>query len=1360
MGNRGERQLNRMLRSAKRRRWQFPMLLCLAILVAVGVAGIFHLPATAKTYQVTRLTCSAVPPEGPASADFFVHIHNDDCYDAEGRLVCPLPEIRPHRHMSDCYITSRELVCGIPESDGHQHTADCYTRVKGDLICELSTEAVLDEEGNVLEEGHVHTDECYAWYDELICGMEEGEGAHHHDDSCYETYTTLICGMSEILLHTHTDDCYQKNEDGSVYVDENGNRWLVCGQLQVLEHVHGPECFTTYELDDGEPEAVFMEAEEQPEEGGNQETETADDGVTDDSNTNPADDKPSDIDEAGDADTKDTTTDTTDTTTETNTETTTDTTETNTDQENQKTDNDEALPAAEEPHTVTYTGTRGAEKGGMTALAEIPEGALDANAQLVLGDADESAARMLILKVVNEFAAEGEERDISSMLAMDIGFAANGAPAAPQGPDPIRVTLRAAAIRGMSAPKMFHLAGGTAQEVKDVLFDTQAGTAVFTSADFSPFAIVDLTGEDAAEETAEDPVSVSMPARDFHEATDEIEVFVSAPEGAFPAGTTMHVTAVPQEDVIGALNEAANGVMVRNVQAVDISFRNAANEEIEPLLPISVKMSRVTKEQPAAAEAVPEGKESVVLHVDNDGSAKIVEDANVTDTEAEFESNRFSTYIMADFLTEEVIASNGENYRITVTYGAAAGIPENADLSVEELTAGSSAYEAFVANTESTLGMEEGSAGYIRLFDISIVDRDDNRIRYQPAPGTTVDVKIELADAADTQALNVVHFADDNAPGDVVNADVDGLTVSFEASGFSIYAIVEKQDDQSVARAKVIFQNVEGNEFTFLNNAGDTVDNQIIRSGSVLEEVGIPSIDVGGQTFQGWYIYDTTNNTYTSYQLKFGGNNTWTVSYGDTKSITSNTAVVTSEDANADGCAFYARPYFGEVSYLTFYNESAGDNESLGGHGIILNRIQVIENTAYDISEQKATPPDSIWDEATQSWKPVSYVFVGWSNEAGSDDDERTAITDTTITVRENDMSFYPIFKQGNWVTFDSAPTGSGATYIPAKIVLSTETTSVARPTVTPTWKGHKFVGWFTTPEAYDPDNANYRNADGTINTTYNGFFSTNESAAGAYPFNESLDKDLTLYAHWNVDIANVTVVKWQQVVTDDKNAVTPTKEQMAAEGYAANTALKHYEYAGQQNLEETVNSILQSTDSDITVPTGFNLNSTLSDARVVVKDDGTAVLNLYYDRKLITMNYNHDVETYAKTDATAGTIYGYVDGQHVRIIWNGTNWVYTTTEELTEYVDYTGTRYNTTNVRNNNNPQHYGIVNGRIVALTRYSNNYWYTGNYNQYTGTHYVISSTGSYGFVDGSMVELTNGQYQTTTTYPVEHIYYSGN
>ena len=207
MNNRRENQIALRLREMKKQKWQVTLLVCLSLLVAAGIAGIFHLPATTKTYQVRELTCTAVPPTGEACADFFVHVHNDDCYDGDGSLVCPLPEIKPHRHTEDCYSASRVLVCGLPESDGHRHTADCYTSVRGDLVCELSTEPVLDEEGNVLEEGHVHTDECYEWHDELTCGMEEGQGAHHHDDSCYQTETTLSCGKPEIILHTHTDDC-------------------------------------------------------------------------------------------------------------------------------------------------------------------------------------------------------------------------------------------------------------------------------------------------------------------------------------------------------------------------------------------------------------------------------------------------------------------------------------------------------------------------------------------------------------------------------------------------------------------------------------------------------------------------------------------------------------------------------------------------------------------------------------------------------------------------------------------------------------------------------------------------------------------------------------------------------------------------------------------------------------------------------------------------------------------------------------------------------------------------------------------------------------------------------------------------
>ncbi len=249
--------MRELLKEKQRHSRYLALTLVLAVLVAAGVGGLFHQPAVAKTYQITALTCTAEAPVGLGYAGFFVHTHNEDCFDENGNLVCPLPEIKAHVHDETCYTTTAVQTCGHTESDGHQHTEACYTRVQGDLICEQSTEPVLDEAGNVLAEGHVHTDECFAWTEELSCGMEEGEGAHHHSESCFEYVTSLSCDMPEVILHVHSEDCYQKNEDGSIYVDEDGNTFLICGLPEVTEHVHGSECFTVYELDDEENTNFF-----------------------------------------------------------------------------------------------------------------------------------------------------------------------------------------------------------------------------------------------------------------------------------------------------------------------------------------------------------------------------------------------------------------------------------------------------------------------------------------------------------------------------------------------------------------------------------------------------------------------------------------------------------------------------------------------------------------------------------------------------------------------------------------------------------------------------------------------------------------------------------------------------------------------------------------------------------------------------------------------------------------------------------------------------------------------------------------------------------------------------------------------
>ena len=657
-----------VLRDRNKRGVRNAMLLCLAILVVAGVAGIFHLPATAKTYQVTRLTCTAVPPEGEAYANFFVHIHNDDCFDAAGNLICPLPEIRPHRHTSDCYTTTRTLVCMIPESDGHQHTENCYTHVRGDLICTLSIEPVLDEEGNVLEEGHVHTDECFAWTEELTCGLEAGEGAHHHDDSCYQTFTTLTCGQPEILLHTHTEDCYQKNEDGSIYVDEDGNTWLICGQLQVTEHVHGPECFTTYELDDGKSEFIFMEEEMQRAENETNITDVADE--------------------------------------------------------------DDALPA--DGHTP---------------------------------DAEENR------ETREENTDSGETDDVDTADADDDG---------------------------------------------------------------------DNTKLSTEKETAEETVSVSMPAQSFTGETDAVIVTVEAPEGAFPEGTTMVVSQVEMDDdtlsnVTDAV-ESSGEKKVVTAQAIDISFYDAGQNLIEPKLPIKVSMkSAIVSESENVAlvhlteTETAETSENETPETPAAPTAEVVNDVQVVenpdeDNEIQFESDAFSVYVLVgtETITTRYLTADGQTYLITVTCGPEAMIPEGATLAVEEILQDSEEYADYFAQAQSAVkagavaaGADTaaeapdetdsaaetentertgGTAGRVtvttaRFFDITILDAEGNPVE----PSAPVDVKIEYMEPAETaENYQVVHFG---AETEVLNPAVSGMegtasAFDFQTSSFSVFGIV------------------------------------------------------------------------------------------------------------------------------------------------------------------------------------------------------------------------------------------------------------------------------------------------------------------------------------------------------------------------------------------------------------------------------------------------------------------------------------------------------------------------------------------------------------------------------------------
>ena len=132
-----------------------------------------------------------------------------------------------------------------------------------------------------------------------------------------------------------------------------------------------------------------------------------------------------------------------------------------------------------------------------------------------------------------------------------------------------------------------------------------------------------------------------MPAQGFDKVIKDVEgnvlvhVIVRAPEGAFPAGTTMRVVPVTTHDVAGSIEEAVASQTSRKVseiQAVDITFHDAAGNEIEPAKKITVKMT---------SDLIGTQDDPLVVHVDNEGVADVVETTSDSSSTLHFDEDRF-----------------------------------------------------------------------------------------------------------------------------------------------------------------------------------------------------------------------------------------------------------------------------------------------------------------------------------------------------------------------------------------------------------------------------------------------------------------------------------------------------------------------------------------------------------------------------------------------------------------------------------------------------------------------------------------------------------------------------------------------
>ncbi len=328
--------------------------------------------------------------------------------------------------------------------------------------------------------------------------------------------------------------------------------------------------------------------------------------------------------------------------------------------------------------------------------------------------------------------------------------------------------------------------------------------------------------------------------------TDDVHVTVAAGVGVLPEGVTMSVSPVTDESVLDQIRttaEDAGDEPVAFVQAVDILFYDADGNEVKPAGSVCVTMKDLTE----GSDASPEGNVAVSLDSDGNGTLpETPEEIHIEWKDDEIEENTavlqqvfadstviFETEepgvcaIVTRTVTKTLEASDGNEYRITVTYDTSSGIPANAELKASEIKADDAAYENYVEKSAEAVGDVAENVTLARAFDISLVNPETGE-EYQPDGSVKVTIELLNEDISGQENLNVVHFpgaySEEPADGEVLENSLKEGAVEFETSGFSVYVVLCTTLRQTLTAS-------DGNEYlvtaTYDNTSGIPSDAEL-----------------------------------------------------------------------------------------------------------------------------------------------------------------------------------------------------------------------------------------------------------------------------------------------------------------------------------------------------------------------------------------------------------------------------------------------------------------------------------------------------------------------------------------------------
>ncbi len=230
------------------------------------------------------------------------------------------------------------------------------------------------------------------------------------------------------------------------------------------------------------------------------------------------------------------------------------------------------------------------------------------------------------------------------------------------------------------------------------------------------------------------------------------------------------------------------------------------------------------------------------------------------------------------------------------------------------------------------------------------------------------------------------------------------------------------------------------------------------------------------------------------------------------------------------------------------------------------------------------------------------------------------------ITLNGKNVTLYPKVEKGHYVTYYY---DDQATYIAPQFVKAGDITVAPS---NPTRPGYTFMGWSTLKDRSQND----------------------------FVFGTTLNENVTAYAIWQAENVKYTVIYWKQSINDDKNALDSEKT---------------YDYA--QSVEMTGLTGSTATNPSIKSYKNFILNR--MDENVVINGDGTTVVNVYYDRALITIRFDIRA-SYTRTTEKHSVIpiqFGVnSNGNHVRLTYSKNGFPFFGYSWKMNGNSYTGNRY------------------------------------------------------------------------------------